>query len=83
MVYGKIIEFIITLMVNLDDSLLDRTIEIRTSVIGMIWEHVRVVQGEEVLSDKIKQKLLLNLNLLMQLMVETEVNGLFNIMPHF
>jgi hypothetical protein len=44
LVYGKIIEFIITLMVSLDDSLLDRTIEIRTSVIQMIIENIRNVE---------------------------------------
>lgn len=83
LVYGKIIEFIVTVMVNLDDSLLDRTIEIRTSVIAMIVEHIRRVQQEPELTDKNKQKLLRNLNLLNQLMVETEVNGLFDLHPHF
>jgi len=70
-------------MVSLDDSLLDRTIEIRSSVIGMIVDHIRAVQHEPELTDKSKQKLLRNLNLLNQLMVETEVNGLFDLKPHF
>jgi hypothetical protein len=45
LVHGKIIEFIITLMVSLDDSLLSRTIEIRTSIINMIVDHIRAVQA--------------------------------------
>lgn len=83
MVYGKIIEFIITLMVSLDDSLLDRAKEIRSSIISMIIEHIRQVNTEPELNDKLKQKLLRNLNLLSQLMVETEINGLFDLQPHF
>jgi hypothetical protein len=31
----------------------------------------------------VKHKLLRNLNLLNQLMIETEINGLFDISPHF
>jgi hypothetical protein len=43
-VYTKIIEFIINLMVSLDDSLFDQTIEIRTRIIDMILGHIEIIQ---------------------------------------
>lgn len=71
MVYTRIIEFIISLMVSLDESLFDHTIEIRTRIIDLILSHVVSAQSETAFSDEIKLRLTRNINLLSQLMVET------------
>lgn len=49
----------------------------------MILQHIAQVRDQPVFNDEMKQRLVRNLNLLNQLMIETEADGLFDISPHF
>lgn len=82
-VYNSISKLIIQLITNLHESIQGKTVEYRKEFLEDIVREIKAIVEEDKYDEKIKAKLEVYINLIIEIFGETEQEGLGSLQPHF
>ena len=78
----NIIEFLIFLISNLDESLFHRTVDVRKAILKNLVNDIENLGKSAEINEKIVTHIDRNIAVIGELFAETEVKGLFDLVPH-
>lgn len=82
-VYDETVKLIIQFIVNLDDSMSEKTEQYRREFLGETMKELGAIVERNEINDKVKQEIQVYIQLFVEIFSETEKEGIGNVSPHF